>query len=98
MKIDGTITMGNLITAGAAMLSVGIGWGVVNGRLDAQADRQLAQGAQFSQAILRIDEALKEQRQDQKDLAKVVNLITTDTALIRGRLSGNDGNSQRLPK
>jgi hypothetical protein len=90
MKLDGTITVGNLITAGAALVSIAIGWGMLTARMDANDQRQAAQGLQFSQAIARIDEALKEQRTDQKDLAKAVQAITTDTALIRGRLASND--------
>ena len=91
MKLDGTITLGNLITAGTAMVSIAIGLAVMTARQDAQDMRLTTQGVEFTRAIARIDDALKEQRTDQKDLAKAVQAITTDTALIRGRLAGNDG-------
>lgn len=98
MKLDGTVTYGNLITAGAAVVSVALGWGVMTARQDASDLRQAAQSVEFTRAIARIDDALKEQRNDQKDLAKAVQAITTDTALIRGRLSGNDGGNPTVRK
>lgn len=98
MKLDGTVTYGNLLTAAAAVVSVAVGWGVMTARQDAADQRQAAQGVEFSRAIARIDDALKEQRNDQKDLAKAVQAITTDTALIRGRLASNDGGSPRTNK
>ena len=73
------------------IVAVAVSWGVMTARQDAADQRQAAQGVEFSRAIARIDEALKEQRNDQKDLAKAVQAITTDTALIRGRLASNDG-------
>lgn len=95
MAYDKTVTLGNLITAGAAALSVAFGYGVLTTRMDAAEQRAGTQAVQFTQAIARIDEALKEQRQDQKDMARAVTAITTDTALIRGRLASNDSGAVR---
>lgn len=98
MAYDKTVTLGNLITAGAAALSVAFGYGVLTSRMD-HADQRLAtQNVQFTQAIARIDEALKEQRLEMKDQARSLNSITTDTALIRGRLAGNDSGTTRTGK
>lgn len=91
MAYDKTVTLGNLITAGAAVFSVGMAWGVLSSRMDRTDDKLAGQTAQFTQAISRIDEALKEQRLEMKDQAKSLNAITTDTALIRGRLASGDG-------
>lgn len=90
MRLDGTITYGNLLTAAGTIVAVAVSWGVMTARQDAADQRQAAQGVEFSRAIARIDDALKEQRTDQKELARAVQAITTDTALIRGRLATND--------
>ena len=90
MRLDGTITYGNLLTAVGSIVAIAVSWGVMTARIEASDKRQEAQGVEFSRAIARIDDALKEQRNDQKDLAKAVQAITTDTALIRGRLATTD--------
>jgi pyruvate-formate lyase len=95
MAYDKTVTLGNLITAGAAAVSVAFGYGVLTNRMDAADQRMAAQAVQFTQAIARIDEGLKEQRQDQKDMTRAITSITTDTALIRGRLASGDTASVR---
>jgi hypothetical protein len=93
MHYDNTITLGNVVTVGMAVAAAGIAWGAMSARQDAADLRDAQQGQQFSQAISRIDEALKEQRLEMKDQARALSAITTDTALIRGRLAGNDGTS-----
>lgn len=98
MAYDKTVTLGNLMTAGAALVSVAVGWGMLTARMDAADQRLITQNVQFTQAIARIDEALKEQRLEGKDLAKSLNAITTDTALIRGRLASGDGSPTRSSK
>lgn len=98
MRLDGTITYGNLLTAAGTIVAVAVSWGVMTARQDAAEKSQAAQAQQFTQAIARIDEALKEQRTDQKDLARAVQTITTDTALIRGRLASSDSGSNRNVK
>lgn len=91
MHYDNTVTLGNVVTVVAAVAAAGIAWGVMSARQDAADLRDAAQNQQFSQAIARIDEALKEQRLEMKDQARALSAITTDTALIRGRLASSDG-------
>ena len=98
MAYDKTVTLGNLMTAGAALVSVAVGWGMLTARMDAADQRLITQNVQFTQAIARIDEALKEQRLEMKDQARSLNSITTDTALIRGRLASGDGSAVRSNK
>lgn len=91
MSYSNTITLGNILTAGSALLAVGVAWGLMTARQDAADLRDAQQNIQFSQAIAEVKEALKEQRLEMKDQARALSAITTDTALIRGRLAGNDG-------
>lgn len=93
MKVDGTITVGNIFVAISAIVTVALSAGIMSGRLDKIEERAVTQRTEFSQALLDVKEGLKEQRQESKELAKAVQAITTDTALIRGRLAGNDGSN-----
>lgn len=88
MQYDNTVTLGNVISIAAAISAVGLAWGMMTARQDAADLRDAQQNVQFSQAINRIDEALKEQRAEMKDQSRAIGAITTDTALIRGRLAG----------
>lgn len=96
MKYDGTITMGNLITAFTALISVGVAWGTMDSRVSAQSDKLGAQATQFAQAITEVRESIKEQKSDLKDLQKSINTITNDTALIRGRMASGDVNPRQM--
>jgi len=95
MKYSGEITLGNLVSAGTALVAVAVGWGVLVTRVDASDQRMAAQRTEFTQALQDTKEAIKELRADSKELQKAVGAITTDTALIRGRLAGNDGPSRK---
>lgn len=90
MKFDGTVTYGNLITAASAIVGLAIGWGMLTARMDAADNRATAQRVEFIQITNDLKEAIKEQRIEMRELQKTINVITTDTALIRGRLAGND--------
>ncbi len=83
MKLDGTITYGNILAALSAIAAAGIAWGVLTSQVSQQ--RQ-----EFTQAISDIKDSLRDQRLETKELQKSVNNITTDTALIRGRLASGD--------
>lgn len=98
MKFDGTITYGNLFAGACALVSVSIGWGALTNRMDAADQRSVATSLQFSSAISDVREAIKEQRSEMREVQKSVNAITTDTALIRGRLAGGDAPQGRVPK
>lgn len=98
MRLDGTITYGNILTAVGTIVAVAVSWGVMSTRQEAMDARITKQDAEFSKAISDVREAIKEQRLDTKELQKSVNAITTDTALIRGRLASNDGGSNRSTK
>jgi len=89
MKYDNTITLGNVLTIGAAVVSVSVGWGVLTTRQDALKASSDDQRREFTAALADVREAIKEQRNDTKDLQKSVNAITENTALIRGRLAGD---------
>jgi septal ring factor EnvC (AmiA/AmiB activator) len=88
MKIDGTITYGNILAAVSAIAAAGIAWGVLTSQVSQQ--RQ-----EFTSAISDIKDSIREQRLETKDLQKSMNAITTDTALIRGRLASGDSNVTR---
>lgn len=94
MDYQKTVTLGNLLTAGGAIVSVAVAWGAMTARMDASDQRIVAQRLELTTAIAEIREGMKEQRNDQRDLAKAVQAITTDTALIRGRLASNDTNQR----
>lgn len=98
MKIDGTVTYGNLITAASALISVAFGYGVLTNRMDASDQRAVSQRAEFSQAVVELKESIKEQRTEMKEVQRSINAITTDTALIRGRLASDGATSTRVPK
>lgn len=91
MRLDGTITYGHILTAITVVLGFGAQWGMNQEKFSTQDKAIAAQYQQFAQSIARVDEALKEQRLEMKDQAKSLNAITTDTALIRGRLASGDG-------
>lgn len=95
MKFDSTVTSGNILTAAAALASVAMGWGMLTARMDAADVRATAQRAEFTQAISDVREALKEQRTETKELQRSLSTITTDTALIRGRLASSDSQAGR---
>jgi hypothetical protein len=57
---------------------------------EALANKVYGGRAEFMQVITDMREAVREQRVEIKELQKSVNAITTDTALIRGRLAGGD--------
>lgn len=95
MKFDPQITMGNILTAGAALVSVSVAWGVLTARMDAADQRAQQQRTEFSQAVADLREAIKEQRGEMRDVQKSINMITTDTALIRGRLASSDNTGAR---
>lgn len=98
MKIDGTVTYGNLITAASALLSVAFGYGVLTNRMDASDQRATQQRVEFSQAVTDLREAIKDQRTEMKEVQRSINAITTDTALIRGRLASDGTASSRAQK
>lgn len=88
MKYDPTVTLGNYLTIIAAVVSVSVGWGVLTTRQDALEATSDDQRREFSQALSAMREEMREQRMDVKDLQKSVNLVSSDMALIRGRLAG----------
>lgn len=90
MNFDSTVTSGNILTAAAAVLSVGVGWGVLTARLDASDQRALAQRAEFAQMIADQRESMREQRAEMREVQKTLNGLSNDTALIRGRLASNE--------
>lgn len=98
MKFDGTVTYGNLITAGCALVSIAVGWGMLSARLDATDSRATAQRVEFVQITTDLKEGMKEQRTEMRELQKSVSAINTDTALIRGRLAGGDTTTRGASK
>lgn len=94
MRFDSTVTSGNILTAVAALVSVSVGWGMLTARMDAADQRAAQQRSEFTQAISDVRDALKEQRTETKELQKSIQTITTDTALIRGRLASTDNNTR----
>lgn len=98
MKLDGTVTYGNLITAASALIGVAFGYGVLTNRMDASDQRATQQRAEFSQAVVELKESIKDQRVEMKEVQRSINAITTDTALIRGRLASDGASTTRAPK
>lgn len=98
MRFDPTVTSGNILTAATAILAVGVGWGVLTARMDASERALMAQRQEINQMVADVREAMKEQRGEMRELQKSVNGITTDTALIRGRLAGSGESSNRVGK
>lgn len=98
MKLDGTVTYGNLITAASALIGVAFGYGVLTNRMDASDQRATQQRAEFSQAVVELKESIKDQRTEMKEVQRSINAITTDTALIRGRLASDGASTTRAPK
>lgn len=85
MTYDKTVTLGNLLTAGAALVSVAVAWGAMTARMDASDQRIVAQRLELTTVIAEIKEGMKEQRTDQKELSRKLDSLATDTAFIRGR-------------
>lgn len=94
MKLDGTITYGNIMVAASAALSVGIGWGILTSRQESTDKTVAAQSVEFKAAISDIKESQRDARLEAKELQRSVAAISTDTALIRGRLANGDGTAR----